>query len=245
MSPKSAGLAVKAGYTNVKVYLNGVPDWKSRRILVASTKHVKEGNIVLVDLRPTSAYKQGHIPRAYNIPINHMEDLEYDLPTSRGAPIVFYGTDTGKAYKFVCKLGYKKASIYQQGIDGWVAAGNTLATGESPEDIIWKRILGKGEVTVAAFNKVVENNPAGKVILDVRTNAEVAEGMFKNAIHIPLDEIQNNIGKLPMDKEILVYCANGARAEMGYKELQARGFNAKFLLSEVECDEDGCEASEE
>lgn len=246
MSTKSAGLAVKAGYTNVKVMLKGVPGWKkSGRNVVASTKHVKKGNIVLVDLRSTSVYKQGHIPRAYSVPLEDIEDLEDDLPASKAAPIVFYGTGAGKAYKYVSKLGYKKTSIYRQGTDGWVAVGNTLATGASPEDITWKRILGKGEVSVADFNKVVDNSPAGSVILDVRTNDEAAEGMFANAIHIPLDELQANMGKLPNDKEILVHCTTGARAEMAYKELKAAGLNAKFLVCDVVCDEDGCEASDE
>lgn len=245
MSPKSAGLAVKAGYKNVKVYRNGIPDWKSKHILVADTQHVKESNIILIDLRDASAYKQGHIPRAHHVALKDMQNLEDDLPENRGAPIVFYGPDSKKGYDFISKLGYKKVAIYQQGTDGWVAAGNELVTGESPKEIVWKRIIGKGEISVAEFNKVVKENPEDSLILDVRTKGEAADGTFKNAVHIPLDELKTNLGNLSKDKEILVYCANGARAEMAYNELKGAGFKTRFLLSEVECDEDGCEASTE
>ncbi|MBC8317373.1 MAG: rhodanese [Desulfobulbaceae bacterium] len=246
MSPESAGLAVKAGYTNVKVYLKGVPAWKkSGRNVVASTKHVKDGNIVLVDLRPTSEYKQGHIPRAYSVPLEDMEDLEDDLPASMAAPVVLYGTGDDKAYKFVKKLGYKTTSIYQGGVDAWVASGNQLSTDAAPEEITWKRILGKGEVTVAAFNKVADGEAPGGVILDVRTKDEAAEGMFDNAIHVPLDELQAKMNEIPKDKEVMIHCSTGARAEMAYKELKAAGFNAYYLVADVECDEDGCETAEE
>jgi rhodanese-related sulfurtransferase len=246
MSTKSAGLAVKAGYTNVKVMLKGVPGWKkSGRNVVATTKHVKDGNIVLVDLRQSSAYEQGHIPRAYNVPLADIEDLEDDLPSKKIAPVVFYGAGAGKAYKYVSKLGYKKTSIYQQGLDGWVAEGNTLATGETPEEITWKRKLGKGEITVATFNKVADGESADSVILDVRTNDEVADGMFNNAIHVPLDEIQAKMNQVPKDKKVLIHCTTGARAEMAYQELKAAGFNAYYLVSDIECDEDGCETADE
>lgn len=246
MSTKSAGLAVKAGYTNVKVMLKGVPGWKkSGRSVLASTKHVKDGNIVLVDLRSTAAYEQGHISRAYSVPLEDIEDLGDDLPTSKAAPVVFYGTGAGKAYKVIKKLGYKKTSIYKQGIDGWIAEGNTLTSGQSPEEITWKRILGKGEVSVATFNKVAEGQSKGSVIVDVRTNDEAAAGMFGNAIHVPLDQIQAKMNQIPKDKEVLIHCTTGARAEMAYKELKAAGFDAYYLVADVECDEDGCEASAE
>jgi rhodanese-related sulfurtransferase len=245
MSTKSAGLAVKAGYTNVKVMLKGVPGWKkSGRHVVASTKHVKDGNIVLVDLRQSSAYEQGHIPRAYNVPFVDMEDLEDDLPSRKSAPVVFYGTGAEKAYKYVSKLGYKKTSVYQQGLDGWVAQGNTLATGAAPEEITWKRILGKGEVTVATFNKVADGE-SGSVILDVRTKDEVGSGMFANAIHVPLDEIQAKMSQVPKDKKVIVHCTTGARAEMAYKELKAAGFDAYYLVADIECEEGECEVADE
>jgi len=246
MSTKSAGLAVKAGYTNVKVMLTGVPGWKkSGRHVVASTQHVKDGNIVLIDLMPRSTYKNGHIPRAYSVPFADIEDIEDDLPASKAAPIVIYGVGDQKAYDLVTKLGYKKSSIYEGGKDAWVAAGNELESGASPEEITWKRILGEGEVAIADFNKVVTDNPADSVILDVRTHDEAAEGKFKNSIHIPLDELQANLGQLPKNKEILIHCTTGARAEMAYQELKAAGYDVKFLVCNVECDEEGCELTEE
>jgi rhodanese-related sulfurtransferase len=245
MSTKSAGLAVKAGYTNVKVMLKGAPGWKKTgRAVVASNKFVETGNIVLVDLRPSTLYKAGHIPRAYNYPLEDMEDLEDDLPYSTAAPVVLYGDGAMEAYKFVKKLGYKKTSIFEGGLAAWQAAGKKLETGPAPDEITWKRILGKGEVNLADFESVVDGDKPG-LILDVRTKDEAAEGMFANASHIPLDELETKMNSLPKDKEILVHCTTGARAEMAYQALNKAGYKVRFLVANVECDEDGCEASDE
>lgn len=63
------------------------------------------------------------------------------------------------------------------------------------------------------------------VILDVRTEMEFAEGHIKNAINVPLDEIQDYDGD--KEKTILVYCRSGSRSnraanilvKMGYKHI--------------------------
>ncbi|MCB2181385.1 MAG: rhodanese [Desulfobulbaceae bacterium] len=245
MSTQSAGLAVKNGYTNVKVMLKGVPGWKKTgHAVVASENFIKTGNHVLVDLRSSEEYKKGHIPRAYNIPMADLEDAEDDFPSNMSAPVVLYGKEVKQAYKLVKSWGYKTTSYVDGGIDGWVAAGNSLDTSPSPDEIVWVRVLEKGEVSLADFNRVVEENPAGSVILDVRTNDEAAEGKFEHALHIALDELTAKIESLPKDKEILVHCTTGARAEMAYQELIKAGFNARYLVANVECDEDGCEAEE-
>ena len=245
MSTDSAGLAVKNGYTNVKVMLKGVPGWKKTgRTLVASEEFVKKGNIVLVDLRSTTEYEQGHIPRAYNIPLAEFEDAEDDFPSNMTAPLVFYGDGAEQAYKTAKGWGYKNTSLVNGGLKGWLAAGNNLVPGVSPDEITWVRILAKGEVSIDGFNDVAENNPADKVILDVRTSDEAGEGKFDNAIHIPLDELEAKMSTLPKDKLILIHCTTGARAEMAYQALKKAGFKTKYLVANVECDEDGCEVDE-
>ena len=72
MSSKSAGLAAKMGYTNIKVMLKGAPGWKkSGNMVVASTGFINNGNLVLVDLRSKKDAAAAHIPRAVNIPLTN------------------------------------------------------------------------------------------------------------------------------------------------------------------------------
>jgi rhodanese-related sulfurtransferase len=246
MSTKSAGLAKKMGYANVKVMLQGEPGWeKAGHHLVASQKLVETGNIVLVDVRTPSEVKQSHIPRAVNIPMANLADAKDDFPSRKAAPIVIYGSngDTKKAADIIREWGYKKVSLVPGGLEGYKAKGGEVATGEAASEIVWKRKLGEGEVTVEEFMKAASGT-AGQVILDVRTKEEVADGMFKNAIHIPLDEIESRASELPKDKEILVHCSTGARAQMAWEALKKEGFNSRFLVGDVECENGDCEVVE-
>ena len=245
MSPVSAGQAVKLGYTNVKVMVQGVPAWKKMgRPVVASRNFVENGNIVLVDLRGADEYAKGHLPRAYNIPLAELAGAENQFPEKKIAPIVFYGDGAEKASLTARKWGYKNASVVNGGLQGWVDAGKQLDTTPSPEKIVWVRKLADGEVSIADFEKVAETAPADQVILDVRTNDEATAGSFPNALHIPLDEIGDKMSTLSRDKEYLIHCTTGVRSEMAYQELKKAGFKVRYLLANVECDEDGCEISE-
>lgn len=246
MSTKSAGLAKKMGYKNIKVMLQGEPGWeKAGYHLVASQKFVETGNAVLVDVRTPSEVKQGHIPRAVNIPMAALADAEDDFPSKKIAPIVIYGSngDAKKAADIVRAWGYKKVSLVPGGLEGYKAKGGEVATGEAASEIVWKRKLGEGEVTMEEFMKAASGT-AGQVILDVRTKEEVADGMFSNAIHIPLDEIEARASELPKDKEILVHCSTGARAQMAWEALKKEGFNSRFLVGDVECENGTCEVAE-
>ena len=248
MSPKSAGLAVNKGFTNVKVMLKGAPGWKkSGRMLVASTKFIKEGNIVLVDLRSAKESAAGHIPRSVNIPLAGLADTEDDFPAMKSqAPIVIYGNgaEAKKAAKVIKGWGYKSISDVTGGFSGWKAAGNPVSTGAAADEIVWKYKPGKGEVGIKEFKKVAAGTVADKVIVDVRGSEETSGGMFANAINIPLDEIEKRFAELPKDRELLVHCSTGARADMAVQALKKAGYKARFLVANVECEEGACEIEE-
>lgn len=246
MSTDSARVAAEAGYTNVKVLLAGVPGWKKAgNHIVASQEFVETGNIVLVDLRSEDAYAKGHIPRAHSIPFADFPDAEWDLPENTSAPVVVYGDNAAKASKMARKWGYKAASVYEGGVNTWVKAGKKLDTSASPDEIVWVRILEPGEVSIADFVKASKGQLPGAVILDVRTSDEIKEGMFANAIHVPLDEIGAKMATLPKDKELLIHCTTGARAEMAFQELKKAGFKTRYVVGNIECDPaEGCEISE-
>ena len=248
MSPKSAGLAAKMGYTNIKVMLKGAPGWKkSGQMMVASTKFINSGNIVLVDLRSTKDAAAGHIPRAVNIPLTDLADAEDDFPAMKSqVPIVLYGTkaDTKEGAKTIKGWGYKAIATVNGGFAGWKSAGHPVTTGKIGSEITWQYKPGKGEVGIKEFKEVMAGKFADKVVLDVRGPEETSEGMFANAINIPLDEIEKRIAELPKDKEFLVHCSTGARADMAVQSLKKAGLKARFLVANIECEEGECEIEE-
>lgn len=241
MSPNAANMAKQMGYTNLQVMLQGIPGWKKAgKSVTASEKFVKTDNIVLIDLRTKEEYEAGHIPRAHNIPLASLAAKEDGFPLK--APTVVYANsfvEAQKGYNMIKKWGVKTISIWPGAEKSWAAKGNKLAKGSTPAAITWVRQMGKGEVGVAEFKKAMEGSTT-QVILDVRTKDEVQSGAFKNSISIPLDEIEKRIKELPKDKELLVHCSTGARAEMAKSALDKAGLKSRVLIADVECEQGKC-----
>jgi len=236
LSPASAEAAVKMGYTDVKVMLKGAPGWKKAgKMLVASDSFVEKGNIILVDVRSEEEAKSGHIERAVNIPLDTLSDAEGDFPVK--APVVVYGNggDADKAAAMISKWGLKTVALVEGGLAGYTARGHQLSTAPVETEINWVRQLGKGEVSADEFLTAVKEKSAGSVILDVRTKDETAEGTFDQALTIPLDTLESRISELPKDKELLIHCSTGARAEMAHQILNKNGLKSRFLVADVAC----------
>ncbi|MCB0383288.1 MAG: rhodanese-like domain-containing protein [Psychroserpens sp.] len=67
----------------------------------------------------------------------------------------------------------------------------------------------------------------GAVILDVRTQSEWNAGHIENSIHIPLDDLQNNVDKVKaLNKPVIVCCESGIRSAKGAKFLNLHNIEA-------------------
>ncbi|MEW5734134.1 MAG: FAD-dependent oxidoreductase [Thermodesulfobacteriota bacterium] len=69
----------------------------------------------------------------------------------------------------------------------------------------------------------------GAVILDVRTPFEWKRGHVPGALHIPVDELRQNLDSLPEDKEIWTYCYVGARSHLAVRMISQTGRKARNL----------------
>lgn len=76
-------------------------------------------------------------------------------------------------------------------------------------------------------------NDDNAVILDVRTDKEVAEGIIPNAIHIDIykgQEFVAQIEELDPDKNYYVYCRSGNRSGQACNIMEQLGFENAFNL---------------
>ncbi len=66
---------------------------------------------------------------------------------------------------------------------------------------------------------------AGKdiVLLDIRSDAEVAQGILPGSEHLAMHLIPLKLQDLPRDKEIVLYCRSGARSYHACNFLQQQG----------------------
>jgi len=64
----------------------------------------------------------------------------------------------------------------------------------------------------------------GAVIVDVRTKGEYAGGHIKGSVNIPLQVLDNSLGKLKKDKTIITCCASGMRSGSAKSLLKSKGY---------------------
>lgn len=81
-----------------------------------------------------------------------------------------------------------------------------------------------GKADPAAVHKLVEG---GALLVDVRSPAEFAGGHLDGAKSIPVGELEARISELgAKDRDIVVYCASGARSGSAKRALESAGFTS-------------------
>src|SRR5574340_1037110 len=250
MSPDSAGKAEKLGYTNVKVYHDGVPEWVKRNYLVLSAQFLKEAWIdkdiphVLIDVRSQKEAEAGFIKGAVAVAAADIEKSLVKFPArDKKAPIMIYdqksGNDAIKAAKALISAGYAPVDIVSGGFDAWKAAGYPVQTGRLADAIVYVPKPRPGEIAIDEFRKIAASAPADTLILDVRNRDEGNAGMIKGAMLLPDEEILDRFAEIPKDKKIVTHCSTGVRAEMAYHKLKEKGYDVSFLNAKVEFDDKG------
>lgn len=106
----------------------------------------------------------------------------------------------------------------------FVTAALMLAAVASAEDT--------PKIDQASLLKRIERKDASLLILDVRTPEEFAKGHVPGAINIPYTHLPSRISEVAdaADKDIVVYCAIGVRAEKGAERLRENGFTKLLHL---------------
>jgi rhodanese-related sulfurtransferase len=62
-------------------------------------------------------------------------------------------------------------------------------------------------------------------LLDIRSDAEVAQGILPNAEHVAMHLIPLRMQDFPKDKDIVLYCRSGARSYHACNFLNQQGIN--------------------
>ena len=256
------GIAVdkagKAGYSKLKGYQAGIPGWKKSKLPVHSEASWLANNLntqhVILDVRDKADSSRSHIQGAVALPVSELqamtqrfiaEQKEPELPavTDLRAPVVVYAdSHTSKeallAYKELRNWGYKGTTVLNGGFTGWTAAGLPTVEGAAATTIVYEKKLAPGAIAPEEF-VALEQSREGVLFVDVRTDQETATGIIKNALHIPLEQLEDRLAELPRDREIVLYCANGIRAEMAYRTLDKLGFKTRFLNEYIVIDKTG------
>ena len=102
------------------------------------------------------------------------------------------------------------------------------------------------DLTQVEFKNMEANLSEDVILLDVRTDSEVAEGMIEGAIQIDYrkDNFRDEVAKLDSSKTYVVYCRSGGRSasaskimteELGFKHVNnLLGGYSDYSLEETE-----------
>lgn len=236
LSPKSAAIAVKLGFKDVRMFPEGEPGWKKLDLPTASSlSFVKGGNLVLIDLRRPDKAAAGYIPRAVNMPADLLRQAEKQFPEFHGAAIVFYSDNDEEsiaALEWTREWEYKNATIFRGGAKAWLAAGNQLLSGALPTKISYVRKLAEGEVSIKDFDEAVKTS--SHLVIDARTADEFSKGRLAGAVNIPAEEMAARFAEIPTNKPVLIHCSTGTRAELAYDVLKEKGIKVSYLRANVE-----------
>lgn len=250
LSPNSLRRAEALGYTNVRVYREGWPEWTQKNVGVLAAAHLNEAWIakdiphVLIDARPAAEARAGSIKGAVAIGPGEIAAALAKFPEKKlKAPIMVYDADGGKAAMDVAmaitKAGYANVNVIPGGFNGWKAAGFPVSTGALASAVSYVPKPRPGEISIAEFKGLAAKTPADTLILDVRNNDEANAGMIKGAKLVPDDEILARLAEIPKDKRIVTHCSTGIRAEMAYHKLKEKGYNVAFVKGDIEIDKAG------
>jgi len=251
MSPLSQRKAIALGYTNTKVYHEGVPEWQNKDYLATTPEFVKAAYVdkdipaVILDVRSKEESASGHIKGAVSILAASVKSQAKSFPDPKlQAPIIVYdgrgSADAVAAARDLIRAGQSNVQVIAGGLLGWQSAGYVIESGApAAAKVAYAPKPRPGSIAPEEFRRLAGNTPADVLILDVRNQDEANAGMIKGALLIPDEDLLARIKEVPKDRRIIAHCSTGIRAEMAYHKLKDAGYKAGFLNAEVEIAKNG------
>jgi rhodanese-related sulfurtransferase len=243
-------LTERLGYKNVRMFSAGLPVWKATGLpvhaepefLKSLQDEAKPSSYILVDARTQEKAKKEHIANAVNYPAAKVEELFQDLPKNKKARIIIYADSMQEAEKMARTLrvnAYDEVSVLKGGLQAWKEKGYPVANNTLAAKIDFKADKLPGRIGADEFKAIAAGTPADKVILDLRRPDERAKGKIASAVSIPVDTLDWRWSELPKDKEIIIHCAAGPRASIGYDILKEHGLKTRFFYGDFKWNQDG------
>lgn len=267
-SPKVAGMLIKKGFTNVKVYPAGEPEWIKKSYKEVDSivlKSAYENNSALiVDARPYKKFLQETIPGAISIPDTKLDKLIGRFPFNKEEKIIVFcgGFKCVKSHnvaKKLISLSYKNVSVYAAGLPAWKKENlpTTAQSKKSKEKTeVKKKLFSKnglklgvdeGSVDGEWLKKLILENkvPSFIQIVDVTADDEFKTGHLKGAINIEAEKYKANefYKKLPKNKTIVFNCTAGGRSIEAWAKLKDASMDVSeifYLDANIDCKGNEC-----
>jgi rhodanese-related sulfurtransferase len=203
----------------------------SQSIMVSELDNYLETKqqVIVLDVRDVFAHQKSKMNGSYHLPIEMLQSNLERIP--KDIPILVYD-ETGKkghqALRTLVGAGCTEVINISGGhtsLQRHAVAGGFkyIQMDILPFD---KKSIGEKVTEETETNKNVSDSELKRLVIDVRTQGEFRGGAFPDAINIPLDDLMAGKAELGNNKEreIIVYCASGARSAYAQQVLKSRGF---------------------
>ena len=189
----------------------------------------KAQQVIVLDVRDVFANQKSKLNGAYHLPLEMLQENVERIP--KDVPIIVYD-ETGKkghqALRTLIGAGCKEVINISGGHTSLQRHAATVGFKNfsvipMPID---KKSIGQKVMEETETNKNVSAGELERLVIDVRTPGEFRSGAFPNAMNIPLDDLMAgnlNLGE-NREREIIVYCATGARSAYAQQVLMRHGF---------------------
>ena len=78
---------------------------------------------------------------------------------------------------------------------------------------------------------MLDADSANTVVVDVRRDDEWVTGHVSGAIHVNIDDLPDNMDKVPQDKKVLFICAAGVRSGLACELAASMGYDMENLYN--------------
>lgn len=190
---------------------------------------IEEKNPVFVDVRDVFAFEKSHVEGAIHVPLEILAEQIHTLPSGR--PVVVYD-ETGKkghqALRILAGAGFREVTNLSGGHTSLQRHARTVGFTYLKVGLLPVTPKTLDETTSGTTEKTAAKAPDEQslLIVDVRTPEEFEGGAYPGAINIPLDELMDRLGEFGSrpSREIVVYCASGARSAYAQRVLMQAGY---------------------
>lgn len=184
---------------------------------------IREPSLVIVDVRPPADFVKGHIQGAVNVIAAAIEGA--NLP--RNGHIIVYCSEptcplSARAASTLISDGYQQVALLEGGFDEWVKNGYPVQETTTAQAV---NETHPRTTTAEAGPKM----DGGALTLDVRPDLEFKAGHIPHARNIPLEQLDQDLVRLPKDRELVVYDRTPARSRQAADKLTAAGFTVSEL----------------
>ena len=174
----------------------------------AGIRHLADDGALIVDVRPMAAFAAGHIPGSLSIPLRDQFATWLGWLVEAERPLGFVldeEQDRAEVVRQALNIGYEQLSgELAGGIPAWEAAELPL-----------RRV------------PLVPAADASGMVVDVRQDAEFAEGHLPSAVHIELGSLRH--AELGHTGQLTLMCGQGERAVTAASILAAAGHDDLVL----------------